>query len=443
MPQLLHLLVLDREHCAALATWHGARWLLPMLCCDERARAGSLIGRWAAGQGLSGDVVGQWLGRMTPDAPGIDWLVVITASPREPTPASALRWTPIESLTSSAPLLDYQQWAVAQATRGSGLPSVPGPFGALTWLDGVRQWLMDSAGVPDAGPVTPYRVSSHEVVLGIQTGHSRVYFKGLAPDRAIEARITSALSALAPEFFARTLALEWRADGTVWWLAEACPGLPLAQRLTACRARQVAVACAEIQRRVVSAPGGIARELPVLDLASAASWSAGLLEGGHLVPEDAAASCEAIERACHEIGAAGVPHSWIPLDLDPGNVLLDDDGAVRFIDLDDSFAGAAPLAMATYARRVTRLQIDRDRSVPWRQSLYGAYERTWPVAPLAAYEWRSFEIASAVLEGYLGWKRLVTNFERGEVQGPLEMASARIARRLARALTGHPARALT
>src|SRR4051812_3215820 len=61
---------------------------------------------------------------------------------------------------------------------------------------------------------------------------------------------------------------------------------------------------------------------------------------------------DAIDRAVEDVLAAGLPDRWIPLDLDPANVLLDDDGNVAFIDLDDSYIGPAPLAIASFARRI-------------------------------------------------------------------------------------------
>jgi len=43
----------------------------------------------------------------------------------------AMRWTPLEHLKYAPSLLDYQQWAVANAIPDD-LPRVPGPFGSMT-----------------------------------------------------------------------------------------------------------------------------------------------------------------------------------------------------------------------------------------------------------------------------------------------------------------------
>ena len=114
--QHLHLLIVDRERRHGLATMHGSRWLLPLVCCGERMRAGPLAARWIAGHNLDGEVIGQWLGRVTPANDAMDWLVVVVARPlRQAAAPPDMRWTPLELLKRSASLLDYQQWALAKA----------------------------------------------------------------------------------------------------------------------------------------------------------------------------------------------------------------------------------------------------------------------------------------------------------------------------------------
>jgi hypothetical protein len=406
MRQSLHLLIVDRARRSVLVTRHGSRWLLPILSCHERLRADPSIGRWTAEQGVPGDVVGHWLGRLTPAADSMDWLVAISAQSGSCAATPAYSWAPIETLVGGASLLDYQQWAVETTLQRGPLPSVLGPFGNLTWLDEVRGWVSETVGQFYPCQITPHRVSAHEVVLGATTRSGRVYFKGLASKRCVEARLTRTLSVLAPDSFAPTLALESRPDGCVWWLAAECPGLP-------CRCGEpVARALARTQRRVM-ASGPVIRELRDVDLEAAAAWSIELLNDGR--------GRAAIDRACDAVRRARVPQCWIPLDLDPSNVLVDDSGGVRFIDLDDSFIGPAPLALAVFARRC------RDTS------LYGSYEQAWS-PPLKGVDWPGFETAAAVLEAWLGWNRVKLNTERGEVHGVLGLAGTRTAQRLAAAV---------
>lgn len=412
MPHVLHLLVVDRSHRAALAAWRGTRWLLPALTCPERARVDSLIVRCFEERGLRGDIAGRWLGRLTPSQDSMDWLVAIDALPGSRATNSGLSWTPLDTLASGTSLLDYQQWAVAATLQQNGLPSVRGPFGNLTWPGEVRDWVGEVVGEPRVGPVTPYRVTSHEVVLSAETKRGRVYFKGLTADRTAEPRLTRVLSGLEPRAFARTLALEERPDDAVWWLAAECPGKTLATRPDAGAAAIVARDLARVQRRVM-ASAQVLGELQEVDLPSAAVWSAGLLSDR--------ACRAAVERACDEVRCADVPRSWIPLDLDPVNVLVDDDGRISFIDVDDSFLGPAPLAMAMFARRCHD------------DSACHSYREAWS-PPLKEVSWPAFNLAAVVVEAWLGWKRVEKSTDRGEAHGVLDVATTRLAQRLVRAV---------
>lgn len=399
MRQTFHVLIVDRHADQALATWHGSRWLLPVLTCHERVRAGAALVRWACQRGVRGELVGQWVGRVTSN--GTDWLAVISATTTPDTPG--LAWTPLDRLANASSLIDYQGWAVTNTLERGSQPSVAGPFGRLAWPDEVKSWIGRSVGATP-GTLVPYRVTAHAVVLGVETAHGRVYFKGLAPDRTGEARLTPVLAALAPLSFARTLAIDARADGSIWWLTGACPGEG------GRGSEHVARHLARLQRRVM-ASGPVIRELQAIDLADAARWASALAGDRRC----GAAIAYALERVVN----APVPESWIPMDLDPTNVLVTGEH-VRFIDLDDSFFGPAPLAMAVFARRC------RD------ESLYAIYQRSW-VPPLDAVEWPAFELMATVFESWRGWQRVKRNTERGDVSGALEPATRRIRDRLLRA----------
>jgi hypothetical protein len=253
----------------------------------------------------------------------------------------------------------------------------------------------------------PYRVGAHEVVLGADYARGRVYFKGLVGERATETYLTQALAAVAPDSFARTLALERRRDSSVWWLTAACPGRPGGD------AHRAAQALARVQQRVLAT--GAPDALSPLDLEAAARWGSELL---------ADSSCQAIvRRHCACVTRADVPETWIPMDLDPTNILVDGEDRVRFIDLDDSFLGPAPLAIATLALRCG------DRT------LYRTYERSWSPA-LAGLDWAAFETAATVVQTWLGWTRLERNIARGEVFIDRDLAVARVRARLAGAIGG-------
>jgi hypothetical protein len=403
MQQVLHLLIVDRDKRAALTASYGSRWLLPVVTCAERARAAPIAARWAAERGAPGEVAGQWLGRVTED--GIDWLVVVAAQPQHLTPPPPLEWTPLDTLSSRASLVDYQPWAIGRAVQHDALPSVSGPFGNLSWPEDVQRWIGRAAGSA-VSSLTPYRVGAYEVVLGADCVDGRVYFKGLVEARAAEARLTQALAAAAPDSFARTIALERQADGSVWWLTAACPGCPGGDP------HRAAQALARVQQRTKTADRR-SLALPALDLEAAARWASELLGDS--------GSGAIVRRRCAQALRADVPAAWIPMDLDPANILVDAVRRVRFIDVDDSILGPAPLAMATLARRCAD------------PTLYRTYERSWS-PPLARLEWRDFEVAASVVESWLGWQRLWRNIERGEVFAPLDLVEARVRARLARAI---------
>jgi hypothetical protein len=405
MRQIIHLLVVDSERRAALAARIGSRWLLPVLSCAERVRVPPLAARWCEGRGIRADVAGQWLGRVTEQ--GTDWLMVVATRANRQVCDAGLAWTSFDALTSNESVVEYQQWALGCVLDRVRPPSVSGSFGNLTWPDRARAWITAVAGAPFA--VTPYRVGAHEVVLGADCTAGRVYFKGLVGERAAEAHLTQALAALAPDSFAQTLALERQADGSTWWLTAACPGE------TSKDADASARALAGVQQRVNDAVVQLTLTAVESDLAAAADWTRDLL----VCP----ASASVIRDACDSVIDADVPRSWIPMDLDPTNILVDDIGAVRFIDVDDSFAGPAPLAIAAFAQRCRHT------------TAYRSYEASWSPS-LKAPEWQRFAVAAAVLQAWLGWQRLTQHVERGEVCATLDRVEARIRERLGRTIYG-------
>ncbi|MCU1384445.1 MAG: hypothetical protein JWL71_3142 [Acidobacteria bacterium] len=428
MEQILHVLIVDRDRREGLATVRGSRWLLPIVCCTERMRAGPVVAGWAAERGVDGPVVGQWLGRLTPTNDAIDWLVIVDArAARRGGMPRDLQWVPLEHLKSSPSIADYQRWALEQAIPGE-VPSIAGPFGSMTWFDEACDWLQMVAGPLSGSPVF-YKITPHEVVLRVATAHGQSYLKGLTGDRLREAAVTSILSSELPESFAPTLALESRADGSAWWLTAHCSGTTVAADLTVERMRLVVAALGCIQQRV--SDHAAAFPIPAVDLAMVSKWARALLRA-HMSSATVDRCDAAIARAQRSVAAADFPCSWAPLDLDAGNVLIDDE-SVRFIDLDDSHIGAAPLPLATFLRRARRLRAGADWP-SWVDALRHAYEASW--TPQLALDtcWSDIETASILIDCHLGWQRLLQKIERGEVHGARELAGMRSAQRLAHAL---------
>lgn len=430
MQQLLHLLIVDRDRREGLATVRGSRWLLPIVCCSERTRAGPLAAAWIAEHGFAGHMIGQWLGRVTPASDAIDWLVVVDArhTSRDAAP-SDMRWTPLEHLKASASLLDYQQWALEKAVPND-LPLVAGPFGSMTWFDGVREWANSVCGAL-ADPPICYKATPYEVVLGVVSARGTVYFKGLTGERVTEATLTSTVANELPDSFARTLAFERRPDESVWWLTEQCAGTTAAADLTRDRMVLVASALGPIQQHFRDRTTDL--HLPDADLPTVVAWARAVVRE-HVSSETADRCDAALARAQRSLSTADLPCSWIPLDLDVGNVLVDND-AVRFIDLDDSRIGAAPIALATFLRRVRRMLACSKSPMPIDHARC-AYETGWTPHLDLGGQWLDVEAASMLLECHLGWRQLSGLIERGEVHGARDLAGTSAARRLARALNG-------
>ena len=400
--QLLHLLIVDPQRRTALAAHHASRWLLPVIVCAERTRPAPLVSRWCAERGIANNVAGQWLGRMA--AGSADWLIPISVIAEFVRPQSGLRWISLDLLGSDPSVIEYQRWAVRASLGGNRPPNVEGPFGNTTWPDAVRAWIGDvTASVVTAW--TPLRTSAYELVCGADTARGRVYFKGLTCGRTAEAAITQTLASLVPGSFPKTLALEHRPDGAAWWLIEACPGAPGGDPVA------IAAELARIQQKTAGKSLGFES----LELAAAEEWAIDLLGDSH--------AAAVVRNACARLAHADLPLTWIPMDLDPANVLTDADGRVRFIDVDDSFYGPAPLAMATYARR------------GGGGGAYGRYEAAWR-GRLTSVDWTMFEVAARVIESRLGWQRIVRNIERREVHAALDLVTNRVRGRLARTICG-------
>lgn len=424
MLQMLHLLIVDEARGNALVTRHGRRWLLPIVCLPERVRAGPGVLQWSAAHGLSARFVGQWLGRATADGKTIDWLAVVALS-AEHTVASTggLEWINLSSMVASSSLFDYQQWAVEKALSSGGRPSVPGPFGTIEWMRTVDAWLSETLRVRGMGAcdhIVPCRATPYEIVLELHTPSGLLYFKGLTADRAAEAAWTLTVAAVAPESFARTRAQTRQSDGTVWWLMDACPGTSASVDLTRDRAASIARLFAQLQQRINDVwTSGTRLDLPVLDLSEMIAWAG-----------ESIADVTPLEDACARVARGGYPAAWIWADFDPANVIVDGD-AIRFIDLDDSALGPAPIAISTFAERLRRGGgLTRDDIA----TVYEAYERTWPSLP--PLDRRAFEIVARLIECHLAWRRVVLKTVRGEVFGIVELAREQLARRLADAIAG-------
>ena len=198
----------------------------------------------------------------------------------------------------------------------------------------VRAWIEEAVGSAILA-LTPYRVGAHEVVLGADCARRTRLLQGTgrgAGDRG--AVDTGARGGGAGVVRANAGAGAARGRHSLV-VDGGCPGQSGGD------AHRAAETLARIQQRVFAT-------------ARRRSWPPSISRP----PQRGRASCWAsrhaadiVRQQCARVTSADVPATWIPMDLDPTNILIDDDDRVRFIDVDDSFLGPAPLAVATLALR--------------------------------------------------------------------------------------------
>jgi hypothetical protein len=426
MLQHLHFLVVDRVKREVIARTIEHGWMLPLMRCHGRVRAGFAIRSWMHDRRVIGTMIGQWLGRLTPSRDAIDWLAVAVAAARaECRLGNGCGWIPIDRLHSTPALIGYQQWAFDRVMATGEDPCVSGPFGSSRWLDEARHRWLDGARhrwldqachrwLAEArhDPVV-YRAGPHEVVFGNGAGPD-VFCKGLSHDRIVESDLTIALAERRPEAFAETLERHTRADGSCWWVTARCPGAPLDCSPTAERVAHAAAGLANTQARLVEVSSHIC---PALDLDAIRSWASATIG-------------PALDESFDAVTGSNIARSWTPLDLDPSNVFIDE-SRVRFIDLDDSFFAPAPLAMAVLAARLRRLGLTSLCGLAYR-----VYETAWRDSGAPSAEWRHFERVAAVAEAYLAWNRALKMTERGEIVDVLDVVRDQMTEALRRA--AHP-----
>lgn len=428
MRQSLHLLIVDDDRRSALAGWHGGRWLLPLVETAERVRCPMAVLGWLKARGLWGEVVGQWLGRAQAHRLAMDWTVVVLARERLRAGGAALQWTSLTTLLASPALLAYQRFALSTIAATGEAPITAGPFGDTNWPEEMKRWAREVLAEPCVGPSLPHRLSAYEVVAELSTKGGRFFVKGLPPERVVEATVTMRAHDLAPDSFPRTVASAPRADGSLWWLMEACPGRALAENMTAARAADVAAAWIRVQRRI-GEDGKLWSLVPAVEVPALERWLVDLLAAeGNQTDVDPCAV--AIREVAGRVDPSRVPWAFVPCDLDPSNVIVDGND-VRFIDLDDAVVGPALLAVATFTRRVRR------PSPEVADFLLNTCTHEWQPPIDFGEVWSSVSLLSRLVECHFGWKRMRLKTERGEIQGVLDLGRRSIVKRLVNACTAY------
>src|SRR4029453_9716667 len=106
-------------------------------------------------------------------------------------------------------------------------------------------------------------------------------------------------------------------------------------------------------------------------------------------------AADRLAAACDRVRTADLPWSWIWTDFDPANVFIARD-QVRFIDLDDSVIGPAPLAASIFARRLRRAGVTCD-------AVHAAYERAWHGLSSRPVDWPAVVVVSQLVGCPADW----------------------------------------
>ena len=208
---------------------------------------------------------------------------------------------------------------------------------------------------------------------------------------------------------------------------ESWPGVPLSARLTDASIAHAAAECVRMQERIGDVRC-LRPALPRLDAVALTRWSRDIVD-----PSRDRQATDAIDRAVDDVVAAGFADRWLPLDLDPANILLDDQDRVAVIDLDDSFVGPAPLAAAPLVRRV-RARARRGATASGADVVRVAYERM-SQRPMTPRLWKALDTLAVVIEARLACQRLETGRARGALQGPVDILVDRIRTSLVRTVS--------
>lgn len=272
--------------------------------------------------------------------------------------------------------------------------------------------------------------------MGVETAAGKYFFKGMALGRSREIEVTLALSRAIPSSFPQTIALRTTGDGAAWWLMAACPGLPLAERPTKDAIVRVAAKLARVQRRAAEELGG-GENLGLLDvdIGAAYAWARErLLDASDGAPTVQLRERELAERRLREaidcVAGLDAPRSWVPLDLDGGNVIVSAK-AIHFIDLDGSCLAPAPLGLGSFVRKLRRLGSEA-ATVAIGEIVTAYALRCKPRVALDA-ALTALELVAALLDEHHAWQRLEARTRAGELEGALEAAPAAAAARLLRA----------
>jgi hypothetical protein len=303
--------------------------------------------------------------------------------------ASSIEWRECMSKEN----LETLDQALAQAT-GYDRAEVAPTFVRSGWFQEVRNWVapgLEEKGLRLEGQWEQYNMGPYFCLLRFRTSGPAVWFKAVGEPNLREYAITAALARLHTSFLPRILATHsgWNAwlmadaagnhldelPDLRYWLIAAKSMAALQQESIANTSQLLAAGCEDLRLFRLKV-----RIDPFFEMIAELMRFQAVKQPSPLTTDQLNFTRQRLDDACSALETMGFPDTLGQSDLNPGNVIVDDESA-SFIDWADASVGF-PFTTFEYLLAVFRRQMpDRNEWItamcqsyfePWRESFSSA-----------------------------------------------------------------------
>ena len=338
-------------------------------------------------------------------------------------PKMPTRWAPLSTLCRDS-FTDARDYAVMKQVvtvcnqEIEGAPA--GPFVRLGWFRELRNWIesvVEPMGLNLKGEFQQLNASASFSLVRFETNGPALWFKAVGEPNQREFAITCALARFFPEYLPMILASR---PGWNGWLAREVEGKLLSGSEDRDTWEQAAVALARLQIESIDRGSQIlsagARDLGLAALSKLIqpfmTVMEQLMDRQTKIPppvlgrKDLLRLADSIQMALDATEAAGIPKTLGHLDLNPGNIIVSDSGAV-FLDWAEAYVGN-PLLSLEYLLQHASRAFGADAAIENR--LTQAYCAQWaallsPTAMADALAFAPFLAVFAYAAGTTAWQQ--------------------------------------
>ena len=273
---------------------------------------------------------------------------VLEAMQEDDEAPAGMMWIRTGAADSDAALLSADHAVVQHSLEQlKGLPDNPedGPFARPGWIKSLFAWVgrqIRPLGLHYAGRFRQLNASPTFSLIRIETTGLAVWFKATGKPHAHELAVSTALARLLPNYVPRIVGVHSSWNG---WLSEEVAGTPL-DRITDFSAwKHAAAQLAEFQIASIGKTSELIREHatdlrirtlekqidPFLRRMTELMAAQEKLNPGPLLESELSAVDERIKESCALLGRIGIPDTLGQIDMNPGNILVSENGCV-FLD---------------------------------------------------------------------------------------------------------------